>query len=143
MITEAAKDSIRAVIYIALYREDREFVSIKEIAQNLKLSFYFLSKNLLKLVKAGILESFRGPKGGVNFKKNLKDVKLIDIISVIDGTSLFESCILGFKECSDANPCAIHNKWAEERKKLYEMFDISVEKIVDDIKSGKIKNIKI
>ncbi|MEJ5172572.1 MAG: Rrf2 family transcriptional regulator [Hydrogenothermaceae bacterium] len=143
MITEAAKDSIRAVIYIALYREDREFISIKEIAQTLNLSFYFLSKNLLKLVKAGILESFRGPKGGVNFKKDPKEVKLIDIISAIDGTHVFESCILGFKECSETNPCAIHNKWAEERKRLYDMFDISVKKLADEIKSGDIKNIKI
>lgn len=143
MITESTKDSIRAVVYIALYREDREFISIKEIANSLNLSFYFLSKNLLKLVKAGILESFRGPRGGVNFKKDPREIKLIDIVAAIDGTSIFESCLLGFKECSDSNPCVVHENWASQRQKLYQMFDVSVEDIVRDIRSGKLKNIKI
>lgn len=143
MITESAKDSIRAVIYIALKRGDREFIPIKEIALELNLSFYFLSKNLQKLVKIGILESFRGPKGGVNLKKNPKNIKLIDIVAAIDGTSIFESCILGFKECSDSNPCVIHESWASQRQKLYQMFDVSVEDVTKDITLGKLKNIKI
>lgn len=143
MLSESSKDSIRAVIYIALNREEKEFISIKEIANKLGLSFFFLSKNLLKLVKAGILESFRGPKGGVNLKKDPQDIKLIDIVAAIDGLSVFESCILGFRECSDKNPCVIHQKWAEERQKIYDIFNISVEAVVKDIKSGKLENLKL
>lgn len=143
MISESAKDSIRAVVYLALNRERQEFISIKEIANNLGLSFYFLSKNMLKLVKAGILESFRGPKGGVNFKKNPQDIRLIDIVAAIDGLSVFENCILGFRECDDKNPCVVHQRWSEERQRLYDMFSVSVDSVVKDIKSGKIKNLKL
>lgn len=57
--------------------------------------------------------------------------------------SVFESCILGFRECSDKNPCVIHHKWAEERQRIYDIFNISVEAVVKDIKSGKLENLKL
>ncbi|MCX7739290.1 MAG: Rrf2 family transcriptional regulator [Hydrogenothermaceae bacterium] len=141
MISEATKDSIRALVYIALYGNGREYVSIKEISRELGLSFYFLSKNMLKLVKVGILQSFRGPKGGVSLKKKPGEIKLIDVVASIDGLSLFENCLLGFRECRDEKPCIIHKSWVEEREKLYKMFNVSLEQLIKEIESGKQGNI--
>jgi DNA-binding IscR family transcriptional regulator len=50
MLSTACKDAIRAIIYIVNKKSD-DFVSINEIAQELDLPFYFLSKILQKLVK--------------------------------------------------------------------------------------------
>jgi DNA-binding IscR family transcriptional regulator len=37
---------------------------------------------------------------------------------------------LGFKECSETNPCAIHDKWAKERERIYKLFkNINLHKI--------------
>jgi Rrf2 family protein len=142
MISESVKDCIRALIYLAL-NQDKEYISVKEIAINLNLPFFFLAKNIQKLVKNGILDSYRGPKGGITFKKPLNEIKVIDVITTIDGDSLFKRCILGFEECSDENPCAIHKKWVPERDHLKEIFSYSLQDIVNDVKLGKIKNIKI
>lgn len=142
MISESVKDCIRALIYLAL-NQDKEYISVKEIALKLNLPFFFLAKNIQKLVKEGILDSYRGPKGGITFKKPLNEIRILDIIKSIDGDSLFRKCILGFEECSDDNPCAIHQRWVPEREHLKELFSQSLQDIVNDIKVGKVKNIKL
>ncbi|WP_457621191.1 RrF2 family transcriptional regulator [Persephonella sp.] len=142
MLSVACKDSIRAMIYIAKYGDRNSYLSIHKIAEDLDLSFYFLSKNLQKLVKVGLLESYRGPNGGVRLAKPPDQIKLLDIIDAIDGTEFFNKCILGFDTCSDENPCVIHHKWAEKRNEIYEMFfGTTLSEAVEDI--HKFSNIKI
>ncbi len=141
MLSAACKDAIRAMVYIVNHQKD-DYVSIQEIAKDLNLSFFFLSKILQKLVKAGFLQSHRGPKGGVKLAKNPSEISLLNIVETIDGDSFFSECILGFKECSDIEPCAIHEKWAEKRKEIYEMFkNTNLEEIEKEIEN-KI-NIKL
>lgn len=145
MLSAACKDSIRAMIYIAKFfykKSNNRYISIHKIAKDLNISFYFLSKNFQKLVKAGLLESHRGPTGGVRLSKPPSEIKLIDIVSIIDGLDFFHNCILGFEECSDENPCTIHHLWADKRKEIYEIFQrTTLEDAIKNIK--KFQNIKI
>ncbi len=142
MLSTACKDAIRAMIYIAKRQKENNFISIKEIAQDLELSFYFLSKILQKLVKNGFLESYRGPNGGVKLARSPEEITIYDIILAIDGDKLFRTCILGFEECSDNAPCAIHNEWAVEREHLYNMFKSTTLETIEE-KLLKESNIKI
>lgn len=145
MLSAACKDSIRAMIYIAKLQKEGyrdRFVSIHKIAEDLGLSFYFLSKNFQKLVKANLLESHRGPQGGVRLLKKPSEIRLIDIVEVIDGMEFFNNCILGFEECSDQNPCTIHHLWAEKREEIYNMFSSTT--LEDAIKNiDKFSNVKV
>jgi Rrf2 family protein len=141
MLSTACKDAIRAMIYIAKNNKD-EFISINEIAKELNLSFYFLSKILQKLVKGELLKSYRGPNGGVKLAKPSDSIKIIDIIEIIDGTNFFNECILGLEKCSDENPCPIHYMWADKREEIQKMFEnTTLKDIVEDI--SKLKHIKL
>ena len=134
MLSAACKESIRAMIYIAHAGGDEKIIPVKEVAEKLNTSFYFLAKNVQKLVKAGLLYSYKGPKGGVKLAKPSKDIKLIDIVEAIDGLEFFETCLLGFKECSDEHPCAIHHKWADKRRAIYKLFsETTLEEVVKDM----------
>ncbi|WP_457639288.1 RrF2 family transcriptional regulator [Persephonella sp.] len=146
MLSAACKDSIRAMIYVAnLSKKDEyrgKFISIHKIAEDLGISFYFLSKNFQKLVKAGFLESHRGPQGGVRLVKKPSEIKLLDIVAAIDGMDFFNNCILGFEECSDTKPCTIHHLWVDKREDIYRMFEgTTLEDAIENIE--KFKNIKV
>lgn len=141
MLSTACKDAIRAMIYIAKNNKG-DFISISEIAKELNLSFYFLSKILQKLVKGELLKSYRGPNGGVKLAKSAENIRLIDIIEIIDGTKFFGECILGLEKCSDDNPCPIHYMWADKREEIQKMFDnTTLKDIVEDI--NKLHYIKL
>jgi Rrf2 family iron-sulfur cluster assembly transcriptional regulator len=120
-MSKACSYGIRAAIYIAA-QEDREFVSIREISEKLNISFYFLAKILRILTQSRILQSYRGPRGGVALARPADSVSLYEIVNVIDGPELFTECILGLDRCGDANPCPLHLQWEELRDHIKSRF---------------------
>jgi Rrf2 family iron-sulfur cluster assembly transcriptional regulator len=112
--------ALQAVMYLAL-REDHEMVSIKELTQHLQIPYHFLAKILQNLTQKGLLESKKGPSGGFALAVRPEAMNLLHIIEAIDGKDFEKNCILGFEECSQSNPCALHEKWADFRTKILEM----------------------
>ena len=77
---------------------------------------HFLSKILQQLVEAGILRSLKGPGGGFIFAREPKDISLYEVINVFD--DLEESmnhCAIGWNECTDKNPCDLHDSYTKLR----------------------------
>ena len=55
---------LRAMIYLASIPREG-YVSIKSLSDKLDISFHFLTKILQELTAAELMESMKGPKGGV------------------------------------------------------------------------------
>lgn len=114
LLSKSCIYGIRASIYVASVK-DEQFVSIKEIADKLDISFHFLTKILQNLTQDGIMNSYRGPKGGIMLAKNAEAISLYDIVRSIDGSAIFTECFLGLPHCGTATPCPLHEQWAEIR----------------------------
>ncbi len=95
--------------------------SAESIATDLDMSREFISKTLQGLVKHGIVDSLRGKKGGFSLTRPPQDIHLLDIVLVIDGNSVFESCVLGLPECGSEEPCPVHDTWGALRTQAREM----------------------
>jgi len=67
-ISEAASIALHAMIILASKQE--ELVSVKDIASQLEISGNHLSKVLQRLVKAELVISIKGSKGGFKLVKN-------------------------------------------------------------------------
>jgi len=110
------------MLYIAMNSSKDENVGLIEIAENQEIPRHFLSKILQQLVKAGLLESMKGPNGGFKLSKKPEKITLLQIIKAIDGLDVFTQCGIGFKKCSDDHPCPIHHDYKKVRDKVYELF---------------------
>lgn len=121
LLSKACEYGLRAALYLASLDEDG-YVSIRVISDELDISFPFLTKIFQQLNEAGLLESHRGPSGGVAFTKPADEITLLDIVVAIDGSDLFKECVLGLPNCGEDKPCPIHERWAEERTRLKTMF---------------------
>ena len=94
------------MLYSASHQEE-EYVPIGDMSRQLKISSYFLTRILQKLSKYGWLVSCRGPNGGIKLAKNAGDIRVMDIVSYIDGLKLFNNCILGLAGCKvETSPSA-------------------------------------
>jgi len=111
---------LQAVLYLAAHME-KDNIPAEEIATKLSIPREFVSKILQNLTESGIVNSQKGKSGGFSIAKDPIRIKLIDIVTAIDGLSMFNSCVLGFPNCSPDNPCPLHDKWGELRSKAYEM----------------------
>lgn len=143
LLSKTCINGIRATLLIAQKEqsEKREFTPIKEIATELNLSFHFLTKILQVLTEANLLRSFRGPNGGVGLALPPQQIRLMDIVSAIDGDAMFSSCILGLPGCGEEKPCPLHNDWTKRRAELRRVFETAtIAALAKDIKKNRLRN---
>ncbi|HMB40974.1 MAG TPA: Rrf2 family transcriptional regulator [Balneolaceae bacterium] len=122
MFSTSCQYGLQGMLYIAMNSSKDENVGLIEIAENQEIPRHFLSKILQQLVKAGLLESMKGPNGGFKLSKKPEKITLLQIIKAIDGLDVFTQCGIGFKKCSDDHPCPIHHDYKKVRDKVYELF---------------------
>jgi Rrf2 family protein len=115
--------AIRALLYLVAKEKENEFVSIRELAANLDLSFHFMTKILQKLTQNGIIQSSRGATGGIILKRSASSIYIADIVTAIEGSEFFEKCILGLPGCGSKKPCPMHAFWKETKSSIKEMFE--------------------
>ncbi len=103
-ISEAASIALHSMIILAQKRN--ELVSVKDIAGQLEISGNHLSKVLQRLVKADLVISIKGNKGGFKLAKKPEDISFLEIYEAIDGrfkpstaflnkASCMHTCIMG------------------------------------------------
>ena len=92
-------------------------MSAKEIAGTFKVSDAHLSKVLQRLVKAGLLESRRGPGGGFVLAKEPSAVTLLHVYEVTEGPIEPARCLFNLPSC-DGRICVLGEVLSEANKKL-------------------------
>jgi Rrf2 family protein len=92
--------------------------SASDLVKELKISDKYLKRILTTLSNNDIIKSVQGRYGGFSLHKNLEEIRLFEIVKAVDIIEKYFGCVLGFDECSDENPCALHEKWAPLRNEL-------------------------
>lgn len=135
LLSKSCEYGIRATLYLASLQQDG-YVSIRAISDELDISFHFLTKIFQKLTQADLLQSFRGPNGGVTLARPASAITLMDLVTAIDGPALFTECVLGLPGCGEQKPCPLHNAWGLERDRLKVIFECTTLAILaNDIES--------
>jgi len=123
VISSGSTYAIRAALYVASSDLGQgEYVSTRQIAEDLEVPFPFLSKVLQGLCQDGILVSSRGPAGGVALGRDASEITLIQIVESTGGGRVFAECVLGLPACSDGSPCALHEQWRAYRSEMESLF---------------------
>lgn len=87
--SEAASIGLHSMILIA--KSDKPLNAI-ELSKQLGNSKHHIGKVLQRLVKDGLLSSFRGPTGGFTMSVDPKDITLYDVYESIEGKSNIKLC---------------------------------------------------
>ena len=118
MFSKTCEYAIKIMIYVTAQEKKTGLrIGLNQITEGIDSPRAFTAKILQQLVRAGLLESLRGKTGGFSVPKR-KSITLGDIVQAIDGDRILKGCVLGFKECSAANPCPVHFKFASVRDYL-------------------------
>lgn len=113
VLSKFSEYGLRALLYMVSKANEDGYVNIRKMSERLDISFHFLTKILQNLTQAGLLVSYRGPNGGVAFKKPPHQIFLIDVVLVLEGPDYFDKCLLGLPGCGEKKPCPMHDFWKE------------------------------
>ena len=116
-LTREGDYGIRSVLYLA--RQPYKKISfVTEISDEYKIPRSFLAKILQKLVKAKIVRSYRGVKGGFSLARQAKDISVLDVLEAIEGRLTMNICLADKKKCDFSRHCPIHGVWANVQTKV-------------------------
>lgn len=106
------------------------YVLLDELCQGTDLPRHFVAKIFQDLVRKGLLVSAKGRGGGFALARPASEITLFDIVSIVDGTSQFEGCVVGMARCDDKQPCPQHDEWKAMRSSISKFLkETTVEKM--------------
>lgn len=122
MLSQKLKYSLRAVLYLSLRETSDDPVGALEISRALKIPAAYTGKILQELARNEIISSQKGPNGGFYLTKANRSARIIRVVEIVDGVSMFHSCGLGLSQCSETRPCPFHDTFKSIRTSLLAVF---------------------
>ncbi len=124
MFSKTCEYAIRAAVYIATQTLEDRRVSLIDTAKQIGSPEAFTAKILQELVRNNIVNSMKGPSGGFGIERSkLSKIRLSQIVYAFDGDSIYKGCGLGLAECSEKEPCPVHEKFKVIRNQLRGMLE--------------------
>jgi len=143
MLSNACKYAIRALIFLAAQGSLQLRVNIRDLVAAIDSPEPFTAKIMQSLARQNIVFSVKGPNGGFYLTKQQLQLKIIDIVYAIDGNHVLTGCGLGLKNCSDTQPCPMHNEYSAIRNQLFKILSQNtVLSLAADLEKGEavVKN---
>lgn len=130
---------VKAMVELAIHYGDSP-LSIKTISQRQGISEYYLEQLFSPLRKAKLINSIRGAQGGYVLGREPKDIKVSDIMYVLEGPIEIADCIEGVA-CDNIDCCATRLLWTKIKNSIDEVMEgVTLQDIVDDYNRIKEKN---
>ena len=114
MLSKTGLHAVRAVVALAKLPEGA-YAGAARVAQEIGAPLNYLGKLLKALAEEGLVESQKGLGGGFRLARDAGKITLLDIVEPIEHISRWSGCLLGRPECSEVNPCAMHDRWKAVR----------------------------
>lgn len=138
MFSKACEYAVRSTICIADQSSRGRRVGIKDISKEIDSPEAFTGKILQELSRTQIIDSVKGPNGGFSMEpEKISKIKLSQVVLAIDGDSVYKGCGLGFKQCSEKQPCPVHDKFKVVRDELRKMLEsTTIQELSMGLKKG-------
>lgn len=116
--------------------EESRLYRVDEIFDKLHIPYRYLRKLMTNLTKSEFIVSIQGKNGGYKISKKLEDIRLLDIIDVVDPDYLTGKCFFGFDNCALQSTCSMHDQWSDVRTDIRNILSGTS---LSDIKQGNNK----
>jgi len=102
------------LILLSNLARSKSLTSVSKIATKNKISPKFLSQIAQDLKKAGILTSKEGVSGGYSLAQAADQIKLLDVLKILEGELLEGKCFEEGHECT----CGAGEMWLEMKRQM-------------------------
>jgi Rrf2 family protein len=129
--------ALRAATYVVLHGREDQKVSLQDLSAALDVPHHFLGKIMQDLVRHEVLESTKGPNGGFYPNSRTRQLNLLEILKITDGSIVFSTCLLGIRHCNAEKPCPMHTDFGRCRDGLLESLRTkTLQNLADEVSRG-------
>ncbi|MFQ5996867.1 MAG: RrF2 family transcriptional regulator [Dehalococcoidales bacterium] len=119
-LSTRAQYGTRALLDLALHSKGKP-VQMKDIAKRQQIPLPYLGHLITPLVGAGIIRSLRGGRGGISLAKPPEEIKLSEVIQLLEGSIALVECINDPNYCPRFELCVTRDIWGELQKAMDEV----------------------
>ena len=131
----------RAMMDLAMH-ENGEPVQLKDIAKRQGVSLSYLEHVIAPLVSAGLVKSTRGSKGGIVLSRPPEEIKLREIVEVLEGPLTIVDCLRSPEYCTRAGSCATQDVWEKLKMAMDEVLEnTTLRDLADEQKAKEGKTV--
>jgi Rrf2 family cysteine metabolism transcriptional repressor len=112
----------RALLDIAVHYDGNP-VLLKDIAKRQAISAQYLEHLISPLIKAGIVRSIRGARGGVTLAKPPEEIKLSQVIQILEGSTAPVECVDNPKVCPRSDSCVTRDVWEKMKRAMTQVLE--------------------
>jgi Rrf2 family protein len=112
----------RALLDIAVHYDGNPIL-LKDIAKRQAISAQYLEHLVSPLIKAGIVRSIRGARGGVTLAKLPEEIKLSQVIQILEGSTAPVECVDNPKVCPRSDFCVTRDVWEEMKRAMIQVLE--------------------
>jgi len=121
----------RALLDLARHEDNRP-VQLKDIASRQNISLPYLEHIITPLVGAGIVRSTRGARGGLQLSRHPNELKLSEVVQLLEGTNMPVDCINNPESCTRSGFCVTRDVWSEIKTAIDKTLNsITLQDLVD------------
>jgi Rrf2 family protein len=117
-LSKKADYALMAVRHLALQSGSPS--SAREIAEQYDIPLELMAKVLQRLVRAGILISTQGTRGGYTLSRPSSVISVADVIQAIDGPFTVTACSSEKHDCEQYGKCSIRDPLWQIRERIAE-----------------------
>ena len=111
-ISTKGRYGTRALLELAL-SDNNEPMLLRTIAKKQDISLAYLEHVISPLIAGGLLRSTKGPKGGISLNKKPSEIKLGEVIRLLEGSVAPADCVDNPGICDRAGTCVTRDVWCE------------------------------
>ena len=123
IVSTKGRYALRVMVFLAK-RTDREYVPVKEIAEQEEISQKYLESIMTILSKAGFLRAVQGKGGGYRLSRDPSEYTVGSILKLTEGNLAPVSCTThGPSACSRTGCCDTLSMWEKLDKLIDDYFE--------------------
>ena len=116
-LSKKADYALMAVRHLAL-KSGPSSASAREIAEQYHIPIELMAKVLQRLVRAGLLISTQGTRGGYTLSRPSSSISVADVIQAIDGPFTVTACSTEKNDCEQYSKCSIRDPLWQIRERI-------------------------
>lgn len=100
-----------------------QVIPLREIARRQEISLSYLEHLVGPLVDAKLIQTIRGAKGGLRLAKAPEDIRMSEVVSLLEGPLEPAECVHSPDKCSRSDFCATRDVWGEMGRAMNEVLE--------------------
>ena len=122
MLSTTSQYAIRGLSCLARMQSG-ETVLGRKLSEEASVPHDYLSKIMLVMRNAGLIEATRGAGGGYRLGRAPSEIRLIDIVALFEPSVTELHCVLSTGPCNDGAACPAHDRWKQVRTNFLEFLE--------------------